>query len=426
MAKKETKNKVKKTPKQKAKIALNVILCILLVIAILAGIFAITNMVSVKANKNFITQINKVEYENQLVPELDENTGYYTFTTDRDFKAMQLTDVHIGAGFMSTKKDSMAINAVAAMISEEKPDLVLVSGDIAYPVPFQAGTFNNKNGAVEFAQLMEELGVYWCPAFGNHDTEAYSFFSRTSIGKLYSDKEKYPHCLFQAGPEEVDGCGNYFVNVKNTSGEITQSFIMVDSHSYIDNDYFGILWKYDCVHENQVQWYEGEVKKLTDLNNGKVPKSLMFFHIPPREMREAYEEYKNNGYKDTADVKYIYGKAGEKNAAIYPSEKNYGLFDKCLELGSTQGMFFGHDHLNNVSLDYKGIRLTYGFSIDYLAYSGISKYGAQRGCTIITVKPDGSFESKLENYYQEKYASAKDKETVTMDDFYTEDEEKTE
>lgn len=426
MSKVKNKNKVKRTPKQKAKIALNIILCIILVIAIIAGIFAITNMVSVKANKNFIKQINKVEYENQLVPEIDESTGYYTFTTDRDFKALQLTDVHIGAGFMSTKKDSMAINAVAAMVSEEKPDLVLVSGDIAYPVPFQAGTFNNKNGAVEFAQLMEELGVYWCPAFGNHDTEAYSFFSRESIGKLYSDKEKYPHCLFQAGPEDVDGCGNYFVNVKNTSGEITQSFILVDSHSYIDNDYFGILWKYDCVHENQVKWYEGEVKKLTDINNGKVPKSLMFFHIPPREMREAYEQYKNNNYNDTADIKYLYGKAGEKSAAIYPSELNYGLFDKCLELGSTQGMFFGHDHLNNVSLDYKGIRLTYGFSIDYLAYSGISKYGAQRGCTIITVKPDGSFESKLENYYQEKYTSTKDKEPVSMDDFYAEGEENAE
>lgn len=416
------KEKTKRTPKQKAKIALNIIICIILIIAIISGVFAITNMVSVKANKNFIEQINNVEYDNQLVPEIDNATGYYTFTTDRDFKAMQLTDVHIGAGFMSTKKDSMAINAVAAMISEEKPDLVLVTGDIAYPVPFQAGTFNNKNGAVEFAQLMEELGVYWCLSFGNHDTEAYSFFSRESISKIYSDKEKYPHCLFQTGPENVDGCGNYFVNVKNTNGEITQSFIMVDSHSYIDNDYFGIMWKYDCVHENQIKWYENEINKLTEINNGKVPKSLIFYHIPPIEMKNAYEQYKENGYKDTDDVKYIYGKAGEQNAAIYTSQKNYGLFEKCLELGSTQGMFFGHDHLNNVSLDYKGIKLTYGFSIDYLAYSGISKYGAQRGCTIITVKPDGSFESKLENYYQEKYASAKAKETVSMDDMFAESE----
>ena len=35
----------------------------------------------------------------------------------------------------------MALNAVAAMVTAEKPDLVIVTGDIAYPVPFQAGTF---------------------------------------------------------------------------------------------------------------------------------------------------------------------------------------------------------------------------------------------------------------------------------------------
>ena len=53
----------------------------------------------------------------------------------------------------------MALNAVASMIQEEKPDLVVVSGDIAFPIPFQAGTFNNKNSARLFAQLMEHQAV---------------------------------------------------------------------------------------------------------------------------------------------------------------------------------------------------------------------------------------------------------------------------
>ena len=67
-----------------------------------------------------------------------------------------------------------------------------------------------------------------------------------------------------------------------------------------------------------------------------------------------------------------------------------------------------------ISLDYKGIRLTYGYSIDYLAYFGIMKYGAQRGCTMIDIAPDGSFTSTLENYYQDKYSSVKAKEQVDM------------
>lgn len=415
-----TKEKQKRTPQQKRKIAGKVLLGILIALLCIIAIITAINTICVASCKNYIKSINPVSYSSQLTPE--EKNDYTTFVTDNDFRVMQLSDVHIGAGFMSVKKDNQAINAVAAMVAEEKPDLVIVTGDIAYPVPFQAGTFNNKTGAVIFASLMEKLGVYWCPAFGNHDTESYSYFSREDISELYSNRQKYPHCLFQSGPKDVDGYGNYIVNVQTSKGEITQSFVMLDSHSYIDNDYFGIMWKYDCVHKNQVEWYEQQIKALTKINNNKTPKSLMFFHMPPQEMLTAYNEYKENGYKDTADSKYIGGKAGEKDLVVYPSEKNYGLFDKCLELGSTKGIFFGHDHLNNFTILYKGIQLTYDYTVDYLAYVGINKYGTQRGCTMITTKPDGSFVSKAENYYQDKYTPQTEKETVTMEDFYTDEE----
>lgn len=68
------------------------------------------------------------------------------------------------------------------------------------------------------------------------------------------------------------------------------------------------------------------------------------------------------------------------------------LFDTAVELGSTQAIFFGHDHYNNQSLEYKGIRMTYGYSIDYLAMPGIDKDTEQRGATLITLKKDGSFD----------------------------------
>ncbi len=413
--------KTKKTPKQKFKTFLKILLIIIMIIAVLCGMLAVVSGVGLKSNGSFISSLSSVEYENQLAPTLDEN-GYYTFVTDDDFKIMQLTDIHIGGGFLSIKKDNMALNAVAAMVKEEKPDLVVVTGDIAYPVPFQSGTFNNKKSAELFADLMEQLGVYWCLAFGNHDTEAYSYYSREEIAEVY-ESEKYEHCLFQSGDENVDGVGNYIINIKNTSGEITQSLVMLDSHSYVDNDYFGIMWKYDTIHENQIEWYEQSLLELQEQNNSVMPKSLVFFHIPLPEYKDAWYEYMDNDYSDTDNVQYIYGKAGEQNTVIYSSEYNYGFFNKMLELGSTQGTFCGHDHLNNFSINYKGIRLTYGYSIDYLAYTGIMKYGLQRGCTMITVSPDGSFESKLENYYQDKYTPTNEKEDVLMEDYYSDEEE---
>ena len=63
---------------------------------------------------------------------------------------------------------------------------------------------------------------------------------------------------------------------------------------------------------------------------------------------------------------------------------------------------------------YKGIRLSYAMCVDYLAYPGIYKLGSQRGCTVITVSPDGSFDSHNENYYQDKFTSLYEKESVTM------------
>ncbi len=417
--------------KGKGKKALKVIGIILAVIVLLGALGGLANAVSNKAHLGSIDEISAVAYENQLAPEKDKD-GVWTFTTDEDFRVMQLTDVHIGGGWMCISKDTMALNAVAAMITAEKPDLVIITGDLVYPVPYAAGTFNNMNSAELVATLMENLGVYWLPVFGNHDTEIYSKYTREDISKFYSD-EKWTYCLFENNSDDnVDGYCNQVVNVKNSKGLITQSFYTFDTHSYVDGDYLGIGWKYDNIHENQVNWYKQNVEKYNKhnidlissgnfenkedlLNTYSVVKSLAFWHVPAKEYLSAWNEYVEAGYKDTENVKYHYGVVGETGELVYSGIYDDEIFETIQALGSTKGIFCGHDHLNNFSIEYKGIRLTYGFSIDYLAYSGISKLGSQRGCTMITVKPDGTFDCVAENYYQEKYqAVLGEKEEVTM------------
>lgn len=408
--------------KKKGKKVLKVIGIILAVIVILVGVAAVANVVGNKGNIEKIAAFESVASDNQLIPEKDEN-GYWTFTTDEDFKVLQITDVHIGGGFMSLKKDAMALNAVAAMVKAEKPDLVIATGDVSYPVPFQAGTFNNLESAKIFAALMEQLGVYWTLSFGNHDTEAYSYYDRAAISEFYSSEE-FKYCLYTPGPDDVDGYGNQIINVKNSDGIITQSLYVFDSHSYTDGDFLGIFWKYDNIHENQVEWYKENVKALNAQNNALLKemgkeensdiKSAAFFHIPLTEQRDAWYEYRDAGYQDTEDVKLIYGLAGESGNVVFCGMHEDNLFEAMLELGSTKAIFCGHDHDNNFSIDYKGIRFTYGMSIDYLAYPGIYKRGSQRGCTMITFSPDGSFDCTQENYYQDKYQSHYDKEEVVM------------
>lgn len=422
--------KEKKENKVKGKRGLKFLAILLTVIICVSVIIAITNVITVNKNIEKATSYEKVSYEEQLVPEKDEN-GNWFFTTDREFKVMQITDVHLGGGFLSTDKDEMAMNAVATMIKTEKPDLVIATGDIAYPVPFQAGTFNNKSGARQFINLMETLGVYWTVNFGNHDTEAYSYFDREYISELYSEKE-LKYCLFQAGPEDVDGYGNHTIEVKNSKGIITQAFIMMDSHAYTDGDVLGIFWKYDNIHDNQVEWYKSEIQRMNAENKAVINaiqpnengglhalysnvKTLCFFHIPLVEMKDAWFELEANGFKDTESVKYIDGIIGETGKRVYCGIGEDNLFEAMVELGSTKAMFNGHDHYNNATISKDGIIFSYGYSIDYLAYSGISKVGSQRGCTIITCKPDTSFEINKYNYYSDKYEdSGIPREEVTM------------
>lgn len=395
---------------KKKKILRKILLGILAVAVFLTLATAIVNTVLFNLNLKRAEEYSPVVNPEAIIPVADEN-GEYTFVTDRELKILTMTDIHIGGGWMSFKKDQMAMNAVAAMVTAEKPDLVVLTGDLAYPVPFQAGTFNNKTSAKLVITLMEKLGVPWTVTFGNHDTESYSYFNREKIGALYSD-DSLKSCLFSVGPEDVDGVGNHVIHVKNSKGELVQELVFIDSHSYTDGDIFGIFWKYDNVHQNQVDWYEQKIKAAQKLNPDV--KSLVFLHIPLVEYRDAYYEYAENGNKDTENVKYVSGNIWEKDPYVYCGMNEDNLFEKILELGSTKAVFCGHDHLNNMVLNYKGVDLTYNFSVDYLAYIGISKKGDQRGCTVVTVNPDGTYEQVHENYYQDKYQPLYPKENVTF------------
>ena len=71
----------------------------------------------------------------------------------------------------------------------------------------------------------------------------------------------------------------------------------------------------------------------------------------------------------SSDAIYLFGKNEE---AVSCPDNNSHFFDSILDKGSTDAVFVGHDHLNNMWIRYKGVDLIYGKSIDYLAYTGIA------------------------------------------------------
>ena len=94
-------------------------------------------------------------------------------------------------------------------------------------------------------------------------------------------------------------------------------------------------------------------------------------------------------------VVYKHGNIGEADDHFGIPKFEGTFFNRAVDNGIIKWMFCGHDHLNTLSLVYKGIQLTYGMSIDYLGYKGIMNRHTQRGGTLITRHTDGSVSIKM-------------------------------
>lgn len=241
---------------------------------------------------------------------------------------------------------------------------------------------------MQFANFMRNTGIPWAFTYGNHDTEAMATLNPMEFDLLMKTLsfKSSGNLLYPYIQPDIYGRNNQVIELCNKDGSIRQALFLLDSNDYVEGT--ETVNEYDYIHDDQVEWYKKNVVSLSRREGATVP-SMVFFHIPLREYKEANDLYEAGDSR----VKYFYGKLGEKMIdKICCSKYESKLFDTAVELGSTKAMFCGHDHYNNQSLEYKGIRLTYGYSIDYLVMPGIEKDTEQRGATLITVGQEGNIE----------------------------------
>ncbi|MDL2217805.1 metallophosphoesterase family protein, partial [Christensenellaceae bacterium OttesenSCG-928-M15] len=315
----------------------------------------------------------------------EEETGVYTIVSDvEDFKILQLTDIHLGGSMFSAVKDNSALKAVYTLIKETEPDFVMITGDLVFPLGIMSFSLNNYTPVMQFASFMRNIGVPWAFAYGNHDTEMIATHTDADLMELFrSLSYQYTrNLLYPQVQPDITGRNNQLVKIENRAGNLRTALIILDSNAYTGEG----INSYDYIHDDQVIWYEQQIKSLNAAYGATVP-SLLFFHIPLTEYQTAYDLYKAN----SDEVQYYFGRVGEKDEAISCSKYDSRLFDKVVELDSTKAIFVGHDHYNNISLGYQGVRLTYSLSIDYLAMPGISEHTEQRGGTLITVYKNGEY-----------------------------------
>ena len=301
--------------------------------------------------------IAKIRKENNEVY-LDKQT----ISTD-GFKVLLFTDLHLTFDHKLTK---WTLSGVIGHIKREKPDLVIINGDIN-----ESFSSNKRYHAI--AKILEEFGVAWGFTLGNHDAENdISMTRETLIRSLLS----YDHCVMTLCSENVDGFSNYAVHITNGK-KVIRSFIMLDSGDYISNanaKLYGVKrGSYDFIKHSQIDFYEKIVLEQKDKNNGVIVPSSLVFHIPIPEFENALKL-----------GKLIYGKKREK---ICSPLYNSGLFNCVKKMHSTDNIYVGHDHTNDYSVNYEGIHFT------YIQKSGYSLFSRSRksdlvGCTIVNLYED--------------------------------------
>ena len=356
------------------------------VLALVAGVQVVLSS-GVSYSQRFLDSLDYSVFrrDDPCAVQYDWETGVYTLTASREeFKILQLTDIHIAESLTTQNTDRLALQTCYDLIAATQPDLVLVTGDVAYAIPAYTFSNNNLTALGTFMNFMNRVGIPWALTYGNHDNEPTSMYRDArpfdGLFRHYRFAGESAALYAEVRPD-IYGRYNQYLRICNPDGTLNRVIFLIDSNDYLETP---SGQEYDCVHADQVQWYSDTLDALCREEGRTVP-SFVFMHIPLPAFREARDALAAG---DPA-AQYLFGQDGEDVSC--PS-RDCGFFDQMVEKGSTQAVFVGHDHLNNMAIRYRGVDLVYSKSIDFVAYPGIASKTAQRGGTLITLHPDGGYD----------------------------------
>ncbi len=293
------------------------------------------------------------DYSTQKTSALDMGGG--------DYKILVLTDIHLknhgtfaawlGINYLL---DGVGKIALDNLVEDVNPDLILVLGDTVL-------TDRNDMEYERFVKQMDSYEKPWACVFGNHDDEG-----RADKAKLADVLKTSRYGLFEYGPEDLHGAGNYVIELQR-NGVAEYALFMMDSGSSLE-----FSEGTEGINEKQVEWYCWNMDAF-EQKYGKKPANMSFFHIPT----PAYTTL------DTFEQ-------GERREDSYPHNSTDAIVDAMLENGGTH-IFVGHDHSNNFIAGYKGMKLCYATKSSYNCYysSGMT------GGVVLTVDKDNNVKEEI-------------------------------
>ena len=284
----------------------------------------------------------------------------------RDIRILQLTDTQI---VDPTQIREGASNALAATLIrswsgedavegncldyidrvfskiETTPDLVVLTGDNTY------GKFDDNGKMLDkVIAALEEKGVYWTFAFGNHDKE--SDIGIEAMLRKYANAE---HCLYAY--RNVTGDSNVSIAVKQ-GNEYTRLLFTFDTNSTGANRVDTYALVYQGVYQSQRDWYTATVTEFLNKTGKTSIPSSVFLHIPFQAVVTALD-----ALGDMATGFEIEDETGTNFGGCYSEIGGWDTdnsFFNMLKTYGTDGVFMGHYHKVNASVVYEGVRFTFG------------------------------------------------------------------
>lgn len=120
---------------------------------------------------------------------------------EEGFTVLQLTDLHYFLLHMQGQTDDI----VKTLVEENDPDFIVITGDSVFGP-------TNMTYSQHIADLMDGFEIPWAIVYGNHDQEGKA--DKYWMGNVYENAE---YCLYQNGPCNIGGTGNYAVNLTFSS-----------------------------------------------------------------------------------------------------------------------------------------------------------------------------------------------------------------
>ena len=254
-------------------------------------------------------------------------------------RILQVTDIHFFCQVLKPKTDKQTVEDLKRYVDQQKPDLVMVTGDLWH---------NNPNGKgadfMAFAiEQLESLGVPWLFTWGNHDR-----LDDYTKGHAALTQAKNSH--YRGGPNS--GC--YTVSLTGKDGEPLWDIICLNSTDL-------------GLQPQQQAWLKAEQARRAETPGAK--HLFGAFHIPLKQYDDIWTGHEASG------VKFENVCFEEEDGSSLASIKSLGV----------NACFVGHDHVNDYSGLVDGLDLVYGRAT---GHGGYGEDKVPKGAKLITANAE--------------------------------------